>query len=132
MVPCPVALGLMVCEKIIVEEGTRNVTLVGCFARLRVDQFPTGPQRFAVYAVLRDGHGRATISLVATRLDTGEETYNVQGVVHFPDRLTDVHALFRVNHCSFPAPGQYALALLIDGELVAQRQIEVMAQGGQS
>jgi len=63
MVPTPVALGLNVCEKIVVEEGTKNVTLVNCFSKMFVDGFPSGPRRFAVHAALRDGQGRANISL---------------------------------------------------------------------
>jgi hypothetical protein len=57
MIPRPIALGLTICEKIIVEEKTRNVTLVSCFSKLIVEGFPSPSQRFAVYAVLTDGLG---------------------------------------------------------------------------
>jgi hypothetical protein len=44
MVPLPIVLGLSVCERVIVEEGTQNLTLVSCFTKLLVDQFPSQPR----------------------------------------------------------------------------------------
>ena len=68
MIPPPVALGL--CEKAIVEEGTKNLTLVNTFTTMFVDGFPSPPQRFAAYAALTDGLGNATIQLGLTHLET--------------------------------------------------------------
>jgi hypothetical protein len=67
MVPPPIPLALVICEKVIFEEGTKNVTLVGTFNRLRVQGFPSGPQSFAAYTLLTDGQGPATIELVVTQ-----------------------------------------------------------------
>jgi hypothetical protein len=125
MVPPPIALGLTLCEKVIVEEGTKNVTLVSTFTKLRVDQFPTGPQRFVVFAVLTDGLGDGTIELVITRLETDEAIYTYRNRLRFPDRLTEVRVLMRVNECSFPAPGRYQFTLLIDGDWLAQCHLQV-------
>jgi hypothetical protein len=132
MVPTPIALGLNVCEKIVVEEVTKNVTLINCFSKMFVAGFPTGPQQFAVHSTLRDGQGRANIRLVVARSDTHEVVYSQQGAIDFPDRLTEVRTLFRVAQCSFPAPGRYVLTLLIDGDWVAQREIDVVSRGVQS
>jgi hypothetical protein len=63
MVPVPVAVALSVCEKVIVEEGTKNVSLISTFSRLRVTEFPARPQPFCVFATLLDGEGDATVSL---------------------------------------------------------------------
>lgn len=48
MIPKPIALGLFLCEKVIFEEGTRNVTLVSLFTILHVDRFPSQSQKFAL------------------------------------------------------------------------------------
>ena len=125
MVPPPIALGLLLCEKVIVEEGTKNVTLVNTFTKLRVDGFPSLPQHFAVYAALTAGLGQATMVLAVTHLDTDQEVYSYQNTVSFPDRLAEVRVLIRVNGCSFPAPGKYQLMLLIDGKWVAHRHLQV-------
>jgi hypothetical protein len=121
-------LGLTVCEKVIVEQGTGNVTLVSAFTKFVVNEFPTPPQKFAVYTALTAGLGDGTIELVVTNLETNEEIHAVQLPVHFADRLTELRVLFRIASCSFPAAGDYQLTLLIDGEWLAQRRIQVEAR----
>lgn len=105
MNPPPIALGLTLCEKVIVEEGTRNITLVSTFTKLYADDFPSSPQRFAFAAVLTAGQGDGTVDLVITRLDTDKETYSIRRSLRFPGRLAEVRVVFHIRDCSFPAPG---------------------------
>lgn len=125
MNPPPIALGLTLCEKVIVEERTRNLTLVSTFRTLIVDDFPSPPQRLAFAAVLKDGHGDGTVDLVIRQLETDEETYSMRGQLRFPSRLDEVRAVFHIRDCSFPAPGQYEAILLVDGEWITRRLFTV-------
>ena len=43
MIPPPIALGLTLCEKVIIEEGTRAATFVNTFSTLIEERFPTPP-----------------------------------------------------------------------------------------
>lgn len=43
MVPPPIARGLVVCESAVVEERTRNVSLINTFLGIRSNVFPTAP-----------------------------------------------------------------------------------------
>jgi hypothetical protein len=124
MIPPPIAVGLTVCEKAIVEERTKNVSLINTFTKLNLERL-SAPSRFVAHAVLTDGLGTATIELRASRLDTNADIYTRRMRVEFADRLAEVSVLFRVNQCSFPAPGTYVLALLADGDWVAQRRLVV-------
>ena len=128
MVPPPIVLGLTVCEKAIVEEGTRNVTLVSTFTKLLVDEFPTSPQKFSVYVVLTEGHGNGIINVVISSLETNREVHQTRGPIHFPDQLMEMRLLFNVTNCVFPAPGAYQLMLVLDGECLALRRIHVLAR----
>ena len=47
MIPQPLSIGLTLCHSIIIEEGTRNLTLVGSFFGFRAIDFPFAPPRFA-------------------------------------------------------------------------------------
>ena len=130
MVPTPVALGLALCDYVLVEEKTKKISLIGTFAGIRVDQFPATPPPFSVFAVLTDGSGDATIRLSVLQLETDEEVYAYQSQVHFPDPLAEVSFHLRLHHCVFPAAGAYQFTLLVDGEWVAQRRIRVYSTGG--
>src|SRR5947209_299051 len=119
MNPPPLVLGLTLCEKVIVEEGTKNVTLVSTFTTTVVEEFPSLPQRFALYMALTEGLGDGIIDLVVRHLETNEEIYSNRLQVQFPDRVVEVRVLFRVNRCIFPLPGEYQLTLFLDGEWLA-------------
>ena len=129
MIPPPIALGLTLCEKVIVEEGTKNVTLVNTFTTMFVDEFPSPAQRFAVYAALTNGLGDATIELVLTHLETDNEIHARRMPLRFSDKLAEVRILYRMSEISFPEPGKYQFSLLVDGDWIAQRQFQLQEKG---
>lgn len=88
MVPCPVALALVLCEKVIVEEGTRNASLIGTFNHLHAGTFPFVPLPFCVVATLTGAQGEGEITLSVTRLETDEEVASLTRRVEFPDRFS--------------------------------------------
>jgi hypothetical protein len=53
----PVAIGMTLCDYVIVEEKTKKVSLIGAFTGMRVSRFPSDPSPFSVYAALTDGLG---------------------------------------------------------------------------
>ncbi len=103
MIHRPVAIGLTVCEQVIVEEKTHNITLVNCFLRLHLREFPASPQRLAIHAILTDGSGTGTIRLVVSRLDNLENIYAHDMVATFATPLQEVRVLVRPSSLlSFP------------------------------
>jgi hypothetical protein len=121
----PVAIGLMVCEHVIIEEGTRNATPVNCFSRRKVDQVPTGPLPFTLFAMLTDGAGRIDLEVVIERLDTNDEIYRRALTFTFTDPLQDVRCLFRIPDCSFPVVGVYQAILFAEGAPLAHRRFRI-------
>lgn len=126
MIPPPVALGLTLCDYVIVEEGTAKASLIGTFADLGVGEAPSRPRTFWAVATLTDGSGTGTIHLVITKLDTDEEVYTSDAVaVEFPGKLAEVRLAFQLEDWSFPDLGWYQFTLLVDGEYVTQRCLEL-------
>ena len=125
MNPPPIALGLILCEKVIVEEKTRNLTLVSTFTKLLADEFPLRQEKFGLASVLTGGQGDATVDLVFTQLETDEEIYSIQRTMRFPGRLEEVQLVFHVRDCWFPGPGDYDVTLFVDGDPVPRRKFAV-------
>jgi hypothetical protein len=119
----PTVIGLLLCEQIVIEERTHNVTLVNCFTRYKLDRFPSDRERFAVFAALTDGLGDIELKLVIQRLETEAEVYRASRTLRFADRLQEVRYLFRVTNCSFPAAGPYDFILFADGSELARHRI---------
>src|SRR5207248_6172022 len=101
MEPRPVVLGLTLCDYVIVEERTKKVSLIGTFTGLSVPQFPGQALPFSVFAVLTDGLGSGTIELGIVHMETNEVLYSHQGVLTFPDIVTEVMYHFRLRQRVF-------------------------------
>jgi hypothetical protein len=129
MLQRPRAISLNVCEQVIVEEHTRNITLVNCFQRLYVREFPSAPQRLAVHAVLTDGHGTGNVRLAIVRLETLEDVYVRDVQVTFSNPLREFRLLFRPPSLSFSAAGRYEISLLVDEDSLTRRVIQIVAAG---
>lgn len=121
----PAVIGMLICEQVIVEEHTRNVTLVNAFARRVVKRFPSDPFPFVVFTVLNDGIGKIRLDLRIQRLDTLEDVFVRSVSIHLADPLKEYRCLFRVEDCIFPLAGSYELALLADKEIIAQRRLHM-------
>jgi hypothetical protein len=126
MIQIPNAVGLILCEKAITEEGTKNVTLVNTFVRLELDEFPTRPLEFVVYALLTDGLGAMPISVALMSLDTLDELMVHSIEVNFTNPNTEYRLRVRVRNTQFPAPGRYQITLFANGEWVAQAALNLV------
>jgi hypothetical protein len=125
----PVARGLFVCEQVIVEERTHNVSLINCFTMRSVATFPTPPQPFVICALLTSGHGTIQLGVVISRLTDLGVIYRQTMPQTFDDPLQEVRFYLRVSTCSFPEPGWYEVVLLADGEPVAQTRLQIARRG---
>ena len=123
----PTASGLLVCEQVIIDKRTENVTPVNCFTTLRVERFPSEPQRFSVFALLTDGFDEVRLDVIISNLADDELVYRESQRLRFGNRLQQVRFIYRVTRCIFPAAGVYEVQLLAEGQLVARQTIAVSA-----
>ena len=64
MNPRPIAIGMVLCEQVILDEGTHNITPVNCFSVREVEDFPDRATFFAL-AWLANGLGEMQAELLA-------------------------------------------------------------------
>lgn len=118
----PISIGLMLCEVVIVDEKTRNVTPVNCFGARKLTDVP-GAADFHVVAWLTDGLGDMPVELVVQRLDSLDIVFRMERRVQFEDRMKDMRFIARVRDCSIPIVGYYEVKLFVDGQLIANRKV---------
>ena len=122
----PVAIGLLLCEQLIVEEGTKNVTLVNSFTQRTAETFPWTSPPFTVVAWLTNGEGAITLEVVVEDADTLEELDRRVMPFRFTAPLQQDRLVLRFPSLTFPAAGPYRVLLLADRELIAQRKLLVV------
>ena len=126
MAHLPAILGLTLCEDVVADPQTRNISLIRSFTDLSVDSSRSLAPPFCVFAALTDGIGEAAIELgVSLLADVFEEIYRVQSRLQFSDRLQVVYYLMRLSRCPLPTEGSYLFNLRIDGQWMAQRSLRV-------
>ena len=124
----PIARGLFLCEKVIVEEGTHFVSLVNCFARKKFASFPSAPMDFVMFAILLNGRGSVRLDTVVENTETLVEIDRQSVVFKFPHPLSQLRFSKRYYAVSFPEPGDYEFQLLADGEIVVSTILRLRIQ----
>ena len=76
MAKIPAVIGLLLCEQVIIEEKTRNVTPVNCFTHRRVKHFPSESFPFVVFMLLSNGLGESRLEVVINRLEARSRKWN--------------------------------------------------------
>ena len=122
----PLALGLTICEDVVVEAPSRDVSLIRSFTGLPVPRFPTIARPFCVFSALTDGLGTADILLqVGHFSESYEEIYRVQSKLDFSDPVRIVYYVMRLARCPLPGAGIYLFTLSSNGFWLAQRSLRV-------
>ncbi len=127
MTPKPIAIGLLLCDRVIVDKDTNSPSAIGILPA--VEQFPSDSQRFSVLSVLTDAQGDGRGKLAVYRLDEHwlrqEEIYATEHTIRFPDRFAVVNLNLRVRTIRFPASASYEFVLFVDADEVAHRRVRV-------
>lgn len=121
----PSAIALMLCDQVVIEQGTLKPYLLGVFTGIAASSFPTGPQRLDVFAALTDGLGHVTIVLTVIHLETNKQIYAQEMQMDFPDPLQIINLRFRVRRLVFDEGGTYLFALTVNDQEIAARRVRV-------
>jgi hypothetical protein len=121
----PSALGLMLCDQIIIDRDSMKPSLIGLFTAMVCGQFPSPPRQIEVFADLTDGQGEIDLDLVVTHMETNEQLMTYSMTQEFPTPLHVVRARFRLPAFSFPAAGTYLFELHAAGEVICHRRVNV-------
>ena len=128
MTPKPVAIGVLLCDRVIVDKDT-NSPSIGIFTGLAVESFPSESQRFSVLAMLTDAQGDGRARVAVYRLDEHwlrqDEIYATEHAIRFPDRFAVINFSLRVRTIRFPAPAIYEFVMFVDSDEVAHRRLRV-------
>ena len=121
----PIGVALVVCERVIIEEQTKNKTLVSIFNNISVRGFPCRHDRLCVYVALTNGQGDSNISLVLKLIEDGSKVFSADGAVQFQDAQQTVEVIFAIRDFTFYKPGAYAFEVYADNEYVFESRFTV-------
>lgn len=121
----PTALGLFLCDQVILDQYTGRRSLVGMFEALNCRDVPFTPPPFTAYAALTDGQGQIRLELRVTDIDEEVELAVERLTVELPGPLDTAHVRFRFHRLPFPDAGHYLVELFVEDEPICHRHLVI-------
>jgi len=126
--PAPECLALVLCEQVIQDLRTKNLTLVNIFntiaAPFRASR-PRQHERLSIFVSLTNGRGNSRGKLIVHDAE-GNEVFHGEGDVRFPDPVAVVEMTFDIRGLPLPSDGEYRIQFWCDDSLVGQRCFRVV------
>src|SRR5437773_49668 len=132
MARTPIAVGLTLCDYVIVEAMTHKISLVGCLTDIAVDELPGLAEPFSAVAFLTDAQGTIDLELTVEDAATAIVVDRYQQRIYSPGPLSVVYCNIRATHSPFPRPGVYVFSLWSNGQVIAERRASVYRRGDRS
>jgi hypothetical protein len=121
----PSALGLFLCDQVILDHETLKPSLIGIFTIINGSRFPVTHGPFEVFSVLTDGQGQVVLELILTCLTTDKRILSRKLLGEFLTPLHTLNVRFRLGAITLPNPGTYLFELHADGEPVCHHRFLV-------
>jgi len=124
---------MLVADRVIREQGTNKVYVLGTFDRILSPRFPTRHDTLNVYLALTEGtpgehEGKLQIVYIDDKSDVmGErELLSMKGALKFSaDKLQVVELVMELRGVIFPRPGTLEIRFSVGAELIEWRRFRV-------
>ncbi len=126
MATVPTSTGLYLCDYVIVEERSRNASLINTFTARRAEGVPVLLNPFHAFTMMSDGHGEYEMALVFRHLEQDRELLSMRVKQTFPSPLTAVRLNLRIERLRVPAFGTYDATLLANRQWVAHCVFQIL------
>lgn len=127
--PTPNVLSINVCDTIIRDEKTKKVSLIGLFSTIQAHSFPASHELMHVYISMTNGHGKYETDVRFVNLEDNHPIVGMRGEVNFNSPLDVVEINIEWRDIPFKKPGNYAIEVLCDKNLVSSRKFQVIGLG---
>ncbi len=107
--PIPSVVAMLVCDQVIVEQGTGKKSLIGVFETINAFSFPT-QTRLAIYARLVDASGRYDFLIRLVNLKDETKVAEIQAAADLDSSVTAEFAI-NVAGLILPEAGKYEFQL---------------------
>lgn len=127
----PLGVAMIVCDRVITEEGTQNKTIVSTFNQITAKRYPCFYSRLAVYVALTNGSGEKKVNLRFRNNSGDEPLFEMGGTVKFESPNSVVELIFNVRNLSLPEPGLYTFEIFADGEYIFEVKFNAVRETNQ-
>jgi hypothetical protein len=119
----PIGVAIIICDKVITEQGTGNKTIVSIFNTIGSPSFPCLHHKMSIYVAMTNATGIKQVNLILKFGD--DEKIKVGGKINFPAPDAVVEVIFNLVGVPFAEPGLYCFEAHVSGEYVFESRFNV-------
>jgi len=123
----PRALAMVICDMVVRDEQTKNVSLIGLFNAVTGPRLPLRHDRMYVFVSLTNCHGDYECRLQCKSPDE-EVIFEAIGKISLNDPLAVADLNLELRGLVFKVPGSYIFEFYCAGELLIMRRFSVMVK----
>lgn len=122
--PLPRCKAILLCERTIREETTRNVSIIGVFTHFHLPRFPGQTRPFTAFVQLVNGIGEynVVVEIHDLQLDLVLARAEGDSKLTFPDRLVGINIIIPLPGLPLSHPGKYDFVVIADGREIERQQ----------
>jgi len=121
----PTALAMVICEMVLRDESTHNVSLIGLFDAITAARLPARHDRMHVFVSLTGIHGKHGCILQCKAPDE-RVVFEAKGEVNVQDPLAVADLNIQLRGIVFEVAGNYVFEFYCDGGLLTMRRFSVV------
>lgn len=122
----PVPVAFVICEQVIIDQETKNKTLVGTFNSIFAQSFPCAHPRMDLFVALTNGQGQATVRITCKNEETGALILDGSLAGEFPNPLDVVEFVLKIRGMPFPNSGSYLFEVMVNGFPITERRLSLV------
>ena len=120
---------LILCDKVIIEQGTQRQTLIGIINDISVDEFPNGYGPVALYVRATGFTPQSVVRITFQHSGSSELLFDgkseILGVQSFDESTLNFEMSVSLPGLPLPEDGLYNLSFFVDEKLLSTLQIPV-------
>ncbi len=120
----PVIHAMLICEKVIVEQGSNKKTLVGIFASIACKELPLIWPELWLYINLSDVVRRHTIKTEVVCLEDNRQLLEIKGILE-PKQLLNWELVWQLRGIRFEKEGSYAFRFWVDDDIIGEKYLHL-------
>lgn len=133
---CPSSI--ILADKVIREEGTGKLSIIGTFHNFIADQFPVAVPPFFVVAEIQNIEGQIENLAISVRIESvksghvvASATVNISAEKSF-NRSDIIQVPFGIPACQFPAQELYQIIAMVEGDVIGKRPLAIYSRSTSS
>lgn len=128
--PPPKCKAMLLCNHVIIEKGTENVSIIGTFTVFGLMSVPGHTRPAMAFLQLVDGNGHYDVTVEVRDLQQNEVLARSMPIpIDFPEKLCRINLVIPIPALRLSHTGFYDVAVMADGQEIEKQQFEAASRG---